>query len=89
MRICQNCGKKLNRNFTYCYECGCNLDEGSHGDFKTSHLNVFRNGEDYIYIFAVHGKQIILKSSTISELKMLVHMNKFPWMNFELSEDIS
>ncbi|WP_458405422.1 hypothetical protein [Methanobrevibacter sp.] len=71
MRICQNCGKKLNRNFTYCYECGCNLDEGSHGDFKTSHLNVFRNGEDYIYIFAVHGKQIYLNHPPFQNLKCL------------------
>lgn len=83
MRDCPNCGKSLNSNFTYCYCCGFDLDKEALGDFKTSYLNVFKNGDEFIYAFAVNGKQVILKSSTITELKMLVELNQFPWMEIE------
>ncbi len=83
MRVCPNCEKNLNVNFTYCYCCGSNLDEEVFGDFQTSFLNVFKHDGEFIYIFSVNGKQVILKSSTIGELKMLVELNKFPWVEIE------
>lgn len=86
MKACPNCGKLLNGNFTYCWRCGCNLEAGDSGDFTTPHLNVFRRDEDYIYLFSIHGNQVILRASSIEELKVLVHMNRFPWMDIEIGD---
>lgn len=86
MRTCPNCSKSLNENFTWCWQCGCNLEEGNLGDFTTPHLNVFRSDEDYIYIFSIGGNQVILRASSIEELKVLVHMNRFPWMDIEIGD---
>ena len=86
MRNCPNCGKTLNDNYAFCWKCGCNLNTGGMGDFTTGLLNVFKDNEDYIYIYSVHGKQMILRASTIEELRMLVEVNKFPWMEPESVE---
>jgi len=83
LKSCPNCAKKLNDNYTFCWECGCNLNSGDLGDFKTGLLNVFKNNQEFIYIYSVHGKQVILKASSIEELRMLVEANKFPWMETE------
>ncbi|MBP3791853.1 MAG: hypothetical protein ILA26_07475 [Methanobrevibacter sp.] len=86
MRTCPNCSRSINESFTYCWRCGCNLEENSLGDFTTPHMNVFRQDEDYIYIFSVHGRQVVLKASSIDELRMLAHMNKFPWKDTEIED---
>ena len=52
MKTCPNCLKKLNDKFTYCNECGVNLDDGgSGGDLKTDYLNVFRKMMEVTYMF--------------------------------------
>ena len=86
MRNCPNCGKTLNDDYAFCWKCGCNLNNGDNGDFTTGLLNVFKDDEEYIYIYSVHGKQVILRASTIDELRMLVEVNKFPWMDLESVE---
>lgn len=83
MNTCPNCFKKLNENFEYCYECGCSVDGEMVGDFKTNLLNVFHIESEYVYIFAVNGRQIVLKADSIEELKEVVRLNKFPWMELE------
>lgn len=84
--ICPNCEKKLSEKFTYCYECGCNVGEGVLGDFKTPHMNVFKDNEEFIYIFSVNGKQVVLRAGSIDELKMLVRLNKFPWEDLQIED---
>ena len=59
------------------------MNSGDLGDFKTGLLNVFKNNHEFIYIYSVHGKQVTLKASSIEELRMLVKVNKFPWMEIE------
>ena len=86
MRNCPNCGKTLNDDYVFCWKCGCNLNTGGMEDFTTGLLNVFKDNEEYIYIYSVHGKQMILRASTIEELRMLVEVNKFPWMEPESVE---
>lgn len=86
MRNCPNCGKALNDDYAFCWKCGCNLNGSDIGDFTTGLLNVFKDEEEYIYIYSVHGKQMILRASTIDELRMLVRVNKFPWMELESVE---
>lgn len=88
MKICPNCFKKLNEKFTYCNKCGVDLDDGGSGkDLKTDYLNVFRKDEGFIYVFAVHGRQVILNADSIDELQKAVQLNKFPWR--KLKEDNS
>ena len=86
MKTCPNCQKRLNENFTYCNECGSRADGEIVGNFLTSLLNVFQIDDEYMYVFSVHGRQVVLKADTIEELKELVRLNKFPWM--ELEENI-
>ena len=83
MNICPNCLKKLNENFVYCNECECKVDEETKGDFKTNFLNVFKINHEFIYLFAVHGHQVVLKADSVDELEELVILNKFPWREFE------
>ncbi|MBR4448532.1 hypothetical protein [Methanobrevibacter sp.] len=83
MNTCPNCLKKLNENFAYCYECGSEIDGEIIGDFKTNLLNVFQVNNGYIYIFSVHGRQIVLKADSLEELEELVRIHKFPWMELE------
>lgn len=79
MKTCPNCSKRLNESFTYCNECGSRLDGEITGDFKTGHLNVFRQGEEFVYLFSVRGRQVVLKANSLVELERLVRIEKFPW----------
>lgn len=83
MNICPNCFKKLNENFTYCNKCGSRVDEECRENLKTNFLNVFKRDSGFIYIFAVHGRQVVLNGDTIEELRELVRLNRFPWMELE------
>ena len=83
MNSCPMCSKKLNENFEYCNECGSKVDGGMMGNFRTNFLNVFHFNNEYMYLFSVNGRQIVLKADTIDDLKELVRLNKFPWMEIE------
>lgn len=83
---CPNCSKKLNENFTYCYICGCEIRSENMGDFKTNLLNVFHIDDEFLYLFSVKGKQVILKADSIEELQHLVWLNRFPWK--EISQNV-
>lgn len=76
---CVNCGKELRDNFTYCRICGTELDGGEPGDYSTDMLNVFRRGDEYIYLFSENGNQIILKANTLEELAVMAADKKYPW----------
>ncbi|WP_405294272.1 hypothetical protein [Methanobrevibacter sp.] len=80
MKTCPNCFKNLTDSFSYCNECGSRLDGQNTGDFTTDFLNVFHVGGSFIYLFAVRGRQIVLEADTIEELRQLVGMNRFPWL---------
>ena len=79
MKTCPNCLKKLNDNFSYCNECGSDLEGQNVGDFTTGLLNVFKIDGGFVYLFAVRGRQVVLKANTLDELEELVHLNRFPW----------
>ena len=83
MNTCLNCLKKLNENFTYCYECGSEVGGEMIGDFSTNLLNVFHINNEYVYIFSINGRQIVLKADTIEELRESVKLNRFPWVELE------
>ena len=85
MKICPNCLKELNDNFTYCRQCGCRIESGKKGDFKTEFLNVFFIEDEFVYLFTVNGRQIVLKADSIDKLKEVVKSNKFPWKELENS----
>ena len=85
MKTCPNCFKKLNESFEYCNECGSELDGENRGDFSTSYLNVFEIENEFVYLFAVRGRQVILKADTIEDLKEFVRIKKFPWKEIKTS----
>lgn len=76
---CTNCGKELRDNFRYCRICGTELDGGESGDYSTDMLNVFRHGDEYLYLFSEKGNQVILKADTLEELAVMVADKKYPW----------
>ena len=76
---CANCGKELRDNFIYCRICGTKLGGGEPGDYSTDMLNVFKHGDDYIYLFSENGNQVILKAGTLDELAVMVGEKKYPW----------
>ncbi|MEE0935062.1 MAG: zinc ribbon domain-containing protein [Methanobrevibacter sp.] len=76
---CTNCGKELRDNFRYCRICGTELDGGEPGDYSTDMLNVFRHGDEYLYLFSEKGNQVILKADTLEELAVMVADKKYPW----------
>lgn len=49
------------------------------GDFTTDMLNVFRVGDDYLYLFAEKGSQVVLKASSMDELASIVLKKNYPW----------
>jgi hypothetical protein len=79
MKTCPNCLKKLNNNFSYCNECGSELEGQNVGDFRTGLLNVFKIDGEFAYLFAVRGRQVVLKADSLEELEELVRLNRFPW----------
>lgn len=85
MKTCPNCSKTVNENFTYCNECGSRLDGEILGDFRTDCLNVFGIGDEFLYLFAVNGRQVVLKADSIDVLKESVRIRKFPWREPEKS----
>lgn len=76
---CPNCKKQVVRH-EFCYRCGYNIrSDENRGDNATPYLNVFMMGEEYAYIFSVNGKQVVIKSEDINDLKEKVRDKKFPW----------
>ena len=49
------------------------------GDFATDMLNVFRAGDDYLYLYAEKGSQVVLKAGSMDELASLVEDRQYPW----------
>jgi hypothetical protein len=85
MKACPNCSKRVNGNFTYCNACGSRLDGEKTGDFTTDYLNVFHVDDEYVYLFSVRGRQVVLKANSIMELKEFVAIKRFPWREPEKS----
>ena len=79
MVICPNCGKRLRDNFSYCRICGSKVDGGVPGDYSTDMLNVFKHGEDYIYLFSEKGNQVVIKAGSMDELAAIVCDRQYPW----------
>lgn len=64
----------------FCYRCGYNIRKDENiGDNSAGFLNVFRVDDEFAYIFMVKGKQVILKSKSLEDLKSEVEKEKFPW----------
>lgn len=78
--ICPYCSKKSRDNFEYCRHCGSKLSGEIVGDFKTDYLNVFRHSDEYIYIYAVNGNQVVLRADSLDELAGKVSVRNFPWV---------
>lgn len=76
---CPNCGKLLRDDFTYCRMCATRLDGSEVGDFSTDIMNVFKKGEDYLYLFSENGRQIVLKAGSMDELAEMVEDRQYPW----------
>ncbi|MBQ2654200.1 MAG: hypothetical protein IJF83_11635 [Methanobrevibacter sp.] len=76
---CPNCDKSVRDSFTYCRFCGSKMNGEKMGDFTTDMLNVFRVGEDYLYLFAEKGSQVVLKAGSMDELASIVLKKKYPW----------
>ena len=85
MKTCPNCSKKLNESFKYCNGCGSNLEGEVIGDFKTDYLNVFKINEEFVYLFLVKGRQVVLKANSIDDLREFVKIKRFPWREPEKS----
>ena len=85
MKTCPNCSKRLNGSFKYCNGCGSNLESQVIGDFKTDYLNVFKINEEFVYLFSVKGRQIVLKANSIDDLREFVKIKRFPWREPEKS----
>lgn len=77
--VCPSCGKMVRDNFVHCRFCGSKMNGEISGDFTTDMLNVFRIGEDYLYLFAENGNQVVLKAGSIEELAGLVEEKNYPW----------
>lgn len=79
MVMCPNCGKKSRDDFAYCRVCGSKLNGETMGDFSTDMLNVFRDGEEYLYLFCEKGNQVVLKAGSMDELAGVVFERQYPW----------
>ncbi|MEE1336133.1 zinc ribbon domain-containing protein [Methanobrevibacter sp.] len=79
MKTCPNCSKKLNETFKYCNECGSIIESEVVGDFKTDYINVFEIEDEFVYLFSVKGRQVVLKANSIEELREFAKIRKFPW----------
>ena len=51
----------MNNKAEYCRICGSKLNGDRVGDFSTEIINLFKDYEEYFYIFAVNGNQVILR----------------------------
>lgn len=79
MAECSNCGKQLKDNVKYCRICGTRLDGGTPGDYSTEMLNVFKHGDEYLYLFFENGNQVVLKADSLDGLEEMVCEKKYPW----------
>lgn len=79
MVVCPNCGKKFRDGFRYCRICGSKLNGDELGDFSTDMLNVFKHGEEYLYLFCEKGNQTVIKADSIDELADIVREKRYPW----------
>ena len=77
---CPNSAKPMRESFAYCRICGSRLDGESPGDYATDVLNVFKNGDEYMYLFAESGNQVVLKAGSMDELAQMVEKRKYPWI---------
>ncbi len=77
---CPNCNKKVNERFEYCIICGSKLNGEKTGDFSTGINNLFKDEDGFYYLFAVNGKQVILRNENKDELKKEVLIRKYPWI---------
>lgn len=89
MQVCPNCAKRLRDNFEYCRVCGTRLDGGNPGDFATEMLNVFHQEDEFVYLFADKGNQVVLKAGSIDELALMAHEKRYPWEFRDKSKNIS
>ena len=81
--ICPNCGKTV-RNHEFCFRCGYNIrKDENYGDNSTGFLNVFRIDDEYLYIYSVNGKQVVLKSNDLNDLKSKAEDEQFPWKELD------
>ena len=76
---CPNCGKSVRNGFAHCRFCGSEMNGEHLGDFTTDMLNVFKIGDEYLYLFSQKGNQVILHAGSIDELASLVEERKYPW----------
>ena len=76
---CPNCGKSVRNGFAHCRFCGSEMNGEHLGDFTTDMLNVFKIGDEYLYLFSQKGNQVILQAGSIDELASLVEERKYPW----------
>ena len=77
---CPNCNKKMNERFEYCRLCGSKLNGENLGDYSTEINNLFKDNEGYYYLFAVNGKQIIIRNEDREEVKKEVLLRNYPWI---------
>ncbi|MBQ7928778.1 MAG: hypothetical protein IJ287_08585 [Methanobrevibacter sp.] len=88
MRECANCGKQMRDSFTYCRVCGTKLEDGVPGDYSTDMLNVFTDDDEYIYLFAENGNQVVLRADSLDGLAAMVEEKKYPWEFREWKDNI-
>lgn len=86
---CPYCAKKSRNNFSYCRICGTELSGGSPGDYSTEMLNIFKHGDEYLYLFAENGNQVVLRASSMEELAGIVEEKKYPWEFKDWKNNIS
>jgi hypothetical protein len=79
MVICPNCGKVSRDSFTYCRVCGSKFNGEKTGDYSTDMLNVFTDGDEYMYLFSERGNQVVLKAGSMDELAQIVCKKQYPW----------
>ena len=79
MKVCPNCGKKVNEKFVYCRNCGSRMDGEIVGDFTTDIPNLFKNDDGYYYLFTANGIQQVIVGDDVDEVKRKVLLRKFPW----------
>ena len=77
---CPNCNKKMNEHFEYCRICGSKLNGEKSGDYSTEIINLFKDDDGYYYLFAVNGKQVILRNKDKEELEKEVLNRNYPWI---------
>ena len=79
MQVCPNCAKRLKDSHVYCRICGTKLDGENPGDFTTEMLNVFDYGDEFVYLFADNGNQVVLKAGSMDELASMAREKNYPW----------